>query len=82
MTTPAPRIAKGGFSEFRCFSPQTVAGGFSPLTISLSGTSGATVSPQSMLFINSLGQLAVVDGLQQGLVLIDLNTVAFSTNYF
>ncbi len=35
-----------------------------------------------MLFINSLGQLAVVDGSQQGLVLIDLNTVAFSTNYF
>ena len=60
----------------------SVGGAFSPLTIALSGTSGAAVSPQSMLFINSLGQLAVVDGAQQGLVLIDLNTVAFSNNYF
>ena len=60
----------------------SIGGGFSPLTIALSGTTGAAVSPQSMLFIDSLGQLAVVDGAQQGLVLIDLNTVAFSNNYF
>ncbi len=60
----------------------SIAGGFSPLTISLSGTTGVAVSPQSMLFISSLGQLAVVDGAQQGLVLIDLNEVAFSTNFF
>ncbi len=60
----------------------SIAGGFSPLTISLSGTTGVSVSPQSMLFISSLGQLAVVDGAQQGLVLINLNSVAFSTNYF
>ena len=60
----------------------STAGGFSPVTIALSGTTGVAVSPQSMLFIPSLGQLAVVDGAQQGLVLIDLNAVAFSTNYF
>ncbi len=60
----------------------SIGGAFSPLTIALSGTTGAQVSPQSMLFIDSLGQLAVVDGAQQGLVLIDLNTVAFSNNYF
>jgi hypothetical protein len=60
----------------------SIAGGFSPLTISLTGTTGVAVSPQSMLFISSLGQLAVVDGAEQGLVLIDLNAVAFSTNYF
>lgn len=60
----------------------SIGGGFTPLTISLGGTTGAFVSPQSMLFIPSLGQMAVVDGAQQGLVLIDLNTVAFSTNYF
>jgi hypothetical protein len=60
----------------------SMSGGFSPLTIPLSGANGATVAPQSMLFISSLGQIAVVDGSQQGLVLIDLNTVAFSTNYF
>src|ERR1019366_1671082 len=60
----------------------SVIGGFSPLTVSLGGTSGAQVSPQSMLFVNSLGELAVVDGADQGLVLIDLNSVAFSINYF
>ena len=36
-----------------------------------------------MKFIDSLGQLAVVDGAQQGLVLIDLNTIGFAHNpYF
>jgi hypothetical protein len=60
----------------------SVTGGFSPLTIALGGTTGVSVNPQSMLFIPSIGQLAVVDGAEQGLVLIDLNTVAFSTNYF
>jgi hypothetical protein len=60
----------------------SIVGGFSPLTVSLAGTTGAQVSPQSMLFINALGQLAVVDGADQGLVLIDLNSVAFSINYF
>src|SRR6185312_513112 len=60
----------------------SMTGGFAPLTIALSGTSGSPVSPQSMLFINSLGQLAVVDGSQQGLVLINLDTVSFQANYF
>jgi len=58
-------------------------GGFSPLTVSLAGTTGAQVIPESMRFISSLGQLAVVDGAQQGLMLIDLHTVAFAHNpYF
>jgi hypothetical protein len=56
----------------------SVRGGFSPLTISLSGASPGSTSPQSMLFIDSLGQLAVVDGAQQGLVLIDLSAVTFA----
>ncbi len=60
----------------------SVAGGFTPLTIAISGATGTSVSPQSMLFIDTLGQLAVVDGSQQGLVLIDLNSVAFTANYF
>jgi hypothetical protein len=42
-----------------------------------SGTTG-TVSPQSMRFIESLGQLAIVDGASQGLVLVDLNTVTLA----
>jgi hypothetical protein len=56
----------------------SMRGGFSPLTIALSGGTTTAVSPQSMRFIDSLGQLAVVDGAQQGLVLIDLNVVGFA----
>ena len=57
--------------------------GFSPLTVSLAQGTTTPVSPQSMRFIDSLGQLAVVDGQSQGLVLIDLNTLAFAhTPYF
>ena len=50
-------------------------GQFTPQVLNIATTSQA-VSPQSMLFIDSLGQLAVVDGSDQGLVLIDLNTIA------
>jgi hypothetical protein len=53
-------------------------GGFSPILVSLTGGTTVAVSPQSMRFIDSLGQLAIVDGEQQGLVLIDLNTIAFA----
>jgi hypothetical protein len=61
----------------------SLSGGFTPLSIDLSGgVAGTSVNPQSMLFIDSLGELAVVDGADQGLILIDLNTVAFASNYF
>jgi hypothetical protein len=60
----------------------TTRGQFAPLSIALQGATTA-VSPQSMRFIDSLGQLAVVDGASQGLVLIDLGTVALAhTPYF
>lgn len=49
-------------------------GSFQPQQLNLAGTS-AGLSPQSMRFIDSLGQLAIVDGSSQGLVLIDLNTL-------
>jgi hypothetical protein len=39
---------------------------------------GTQLDPQSMLFIPSLGQMAVVDGAQEGLVIIDLGTIAVS----
>ena len=58
-------------------------GGFTPISISLTGGTTAAVSPQSMRFVEPFGQLAVVDGAQQGLVLIDLNTLGFAhTPYF
>jgi hypothetical protein len=53
----------------------TTRGQFVPLTVNLAAATTA-VSPQSMRFIDTLQQIAVVDGSTQGLVLIDLNTVA------
>jgi hypothetical protein len=43
---------------------------------------GGQLSPQSMLFIPSLGQVAVVDGAQAGLILINLNTIALQGTPF
>jgi hypothetical protein len=52
-------------------------GQFQPLVINLASTTTA-VNPQSMRFIESLGQIAVVDGASQGLVLIDLAGVTIA----
>jgi hypothetical protein len=60
----------------------SVRGGFSPITVSIAQGATTAVSPQSMRFIASLGQLAVVDGEAQGLVLIDLNTISFAHTPF
>lgn len=50
--------------------------------MNLGGPNASAVSPQSMLYVAPFGQLAVVDGAQQGLVVIDVNTMAFSHNPF
>jgi hypothetical protein len=61
----------------------SLRGGFSPLTLSITGGTSTAVSPQSMRFIDSLGQLAVIDGSLQGLVLFDLNSLSLAHNpYF
>jgi hypothetical protein len=60
----------------------SVRGGFAPITIPIAQGGTTAVSPQTMKFIPSLGQLAVIDGEAQGLVLIDLYTVAFAHAYF
>lgn len=52
-------------------------GQFQPLVVNLAATTTA-VNPQSMRFIESLGQIAVVDGASQGLVLIDLAGVTIA----
>jgi hypothetical protein len=49
-------------------------GQFLPLVINLAATTNA-VNPQSMRFVETLGQVAVVDASSQGLVLIDLASV-------
>lgn len=52
----------------------TTRGQFRTLTVTLGGSSIA-VNPQSMRYVDALGQMAVVDGASQGLVLIDLRAV-------
>lgn len=52
-------------------------GAFTPLLINLA-SSTTSVNPQSMRYIETLGQIAVVDGASQGLVLIDLASVAIA----
>jgi hypothetical protein len=49
-------------------------GEFSALFVSVAGGT-TSVSPQSSFYVAPLGQLAVVDGSSQGLVLIDLRAV-------
>jgi len=83
------QVVDGGFPEVvqrpaRDFVWQFgLKGQLSPLTVNLASTN-SSVSPQSMLFIPSLGQIAVVDGSQagQGLILIDLNSVSVSGNTY
>jgi hypothetical protein len=60
----------------------SVRGGFSTLTVPLlTQGSGSAVSPQSMRYIGPFGQMAVVDGEAQGLIVIDLNLVAVVHDY-
>jgi hypothetical protein len=59
----------------------TTRGQFTPLAVNIASSTTA-VAPQSMRFIDSLGQLALVDGSSQGLVLIDLNTVTLAHTPF
>ena len=53
----------------------SMSGQFQPLVINYAGTTTAAVSPQSMLFLQSFGRVAVVDGSSAGLILLDLNNV-------
>ncbi len=44
--------------------------------------SNTSASPQSMRFIESLGQVAIVDGASQGLMLVSLQTLTFAEGPF
>ena len=46
-------------------------GQFNALSVNLASTSSA-VNPRSMRYIEPLGQMAIIDGASQGLVLFDL----------
>jgi hypothetical protein len=57
-------------------------GGFAPLFADLSTAQSSSVLPQSLVFVPQLNQVAVADGATQGLVMIDLGTVAVDALYF
>jgi hypothetical protein len=59
----------------------TITGGFTPLTANLAAQSRA-VSPQSMVFVPQIGQIAVADGASEGLVLVSLDSVSVSRLFF
>jgi hypothetical protein len=59
----------------------TVTGGFTPLVANLTSQSRA-VSPQSLVFVPQIGQLAVADGASEGLVLVSLDSVSVSRLFF
>ncbi|MGH7436378.1 MAG: hypothetical protein ACRENE_11955, partial [Polyangiaceae bacterium] len=60
-----------------------LAGGFSPLTTSLTSNTILDISPQSMRYIQPLGWMAVIDGQSQGLQIIDLdNPASVARTYF
>ncbi len=75
-------VWKGGAPSERdmTFSFSTL-NGFVPLMISLA-SSTAYVQPQSMQLVPQTGQLAVADGATQGLLLVDLSTLAVVATYF
>jgi hypothetical protein len=56
----------------------SMQGGFTPLTFSLEGVTDTPVVPQSVRPLPTFQQLAIVDGAQQGLILIDLHTLQFA----
>ena len=56
-------------------------GGFITLGANLAAQTAA-VSPQSLVFVPQIGQLAVVDGAAEGLVLVSLDSVAVSRLFF
>ena len=55
-------------------------GRFAAQQVVLTATSTA-VSPQSMRYIEPLGQMGIIDGSTLGLILIDLNTLVVAKTY-
>ncbi|MBX3182205.1 MAG: hypothetical protein KIT72_09875 [Polyangiaceae bacterium] len=58
-----------------------VAGGFTPLSISLAAESSA-VSPLSMQLLPQTGELAVTDAATQGLLMVNLRSLAVSRVFY
>jgi hypothetical protein len=75
LTAKAPRARRGLAFRF------TTRGEFIPQSIPIS-SGGVNVLPQSIRYVEALGQIAVVDAVAQGLVLIDLDNVGFARTPF
>lgn len=78
--------AKGGLRDLEplrdTFFRYSTRGQFTGLSVSMSSTSVA-VNPRAMRYVEPLGQIAIIDGASQGLVLFDLRTVTLGrTNFF
>lgn len=77
--------AKGVFRDLEpardTFFRYSTRGQFTALTANLSSTSVA-VNPRAMRYVEPLGQIAIIDGASQGLVLFDLRTVTLSRTSF
>ncbi len=58
-----------------------VVGGFRPLAANLAGRT-ADVSPQSMMFVPTLGRVAIVDARSEGLALLRLDSISVSAVFF
>lgn len=56
-------------------------GGFTAYTSNIAATT-SVVNPRGMRYIEPLGQMVIVDGASQGLVLFDLRTLALSSTAF
>ena len=88
VTSSDAGVAVAGFGDHTLASRDlawkfSIRGSVPPLSVSIvTPTNGTAASPQSMRFIPSIGQLAIVDGEAQGLVLIDLNLVAVVHSFF
>jgi hypothetical protein len=59
----------------------STGGSYAPQSTALY-QSNTSASPQSMRFIESLGQVAIVDGASQGLMLVSLQTLTFAEGPF
>ncbi len=75
----------GGFRDLEpardTFFRYSTRGQFTALTANMSTTSVA-VNPRAMRYVEPLGQIAIIDGASQGLVLFDLRTVTLSRTSF
>ncbi|MEO7328340.1 MAG: hypothetical protein ABI193_07165, partial [Minicystis sp.] len=76
-TTPAD-VASRRDLQFRF----TTIGSFTPLLVDLSSDAKTLIAPVGMTYLPSTGDLAVTDGSINGLILVNLSSVAVTRQFF